>query len=31
VEIERELPASENAPVERDESEDAPDPPFFEE
>lgn len=31
VEIEREVPATENAPVERDEPEERPDPPFFEE
>jgi len=31
VEIEREVPATENTPVERDEREETPDPPFFEE
>jgi hypothetical protein len=31
VEIERETPATENRPVERDEREESPDPLFFEE
>jgi hypothetical protein len=31
VEIEREVPATENTPVERDQREETPDPPFFEE
>ncbi len=31
VEIERELPAADNTPVERDERQETPDPPFFEE
>jgi len=31
VEIERELPATENTPVERDEQQERPDPPLFEE
>jgi hypothetical protein len=31
VEIERELPVTENTPVERDEQQERPDPPLFEE
>jgi len=31
VEIEREAPATENTPVERDEQRERPDPPLFEE
>jgi hypothetical protein len=31
AEIERELPATENTPVERDEQRERPDPPLFEE
>ena len=31
VEVEHEVPATENAPIERDGREERPDPPFFEE